>query len=119
MHRTIHLEEYIFFSSAHGTFSRIDYSLGHNTSFIKFKKAEIISSMFFHHKAIRVEINYKAKSFKKNPINMWRLNNMLLGKLSSGHRTGKGQFSFQFQRKAMSKNAQTTAQLHSSHVLVK
>ena len=37
------------------------------------------------------------------------------GKLSSGHRTGKGQFSFQSQRKAMPKNAQTTAQLHSSH----
>src|SRR5574341_1457075 len=39
-------------------------------------------------------------------------------KLSSGHRTGKGQFSFQFQRKAMPKNAQTTTQLHSSHTLV-
>ena len=41
------------------------------------------------------------------------------GKLSSGHRTGKGQFSFQSQRKAMQKNAQTTTQLHSSHTLVK
>ena len=41
------------------------------------------------------------------------------GQLSSGHRTGKGQFSFQFQRKVMPKNAQTTAQLHSSHTLVK
>ena len=41
------------------------------------------------------------------------------GKLSSGHRTGKGQFSFQSQRKAMPKNAQSTAQLHSSHTLVK
>ena len=41
------------------------------------------------------------------------------GKLSSGHRTGKGQFSFQPQRKAMLKNAQTTTQLHSSHMLVK
>ena len=41
------------------------------------------------------------------------------GKLSSGHRTGKGQFSFQSQRKAMPKNAQTTAQLHLSHMLVK
>ena len=41
------------------------------------------------------------------------------GKLSSGHRTGKGQFSFQSQRKAMSKNAQIAAQLHSSHTLVK
>ena len=35
------------------------------------------------------------------------------------HRTGKGQFSFQSQRKAMPKNAQTTTQLHSSHTLVK
>ena len=41
------------------------------------------------------------------------------GKLSSGHRTGKGQLSFQSQRKAMPKNAQTTTQLHSSHMLVK
>ena len=38
-------------------------------------------------------------------------------KLSRGHRTGKGQFSFQSQRKAMPKNVQTTAQLHSSHTL--
>ena len=41
------------------------------------------------------------------------------GKLGSGCRTGKGQFSFQSQTKAMPKNAQTTAQLHSSHMLVK
>ena len=41
------------------------------------------------------------------------------GKLSNGHRTGKGQFSFQSQRKAMPKNAQTTIQLHSSHILAK
>ena len=39
------------------------------------------------------------------------------GKLSSGHRTGKGQFLFQFQRKAMPKNVQTTTQLHSFHML--
>ena len=42
-----------------------------------------------------------------------------MGKLISGHRTGKGQFSFQSQRKAMPKNVQTTAQLYSSHMLVK
>ena len=42
-----------------------------------------------------------------------------LGKLCSGRRTGKGQFSFQSQRKAMPKNAQTTTQLHSSHKLAK
>ena len=41
------------------------------------------------------------------------------GKLSSGHRTGKGQFSFQPLRKAIPKNTQTTAQLHASHTLVK
>ena len=40
-------------------------------------------------------------------------------KLSSGHRTGKGQFSFQSQRKSMPKNTQTAAQLHSSPMLVK
>ena len=42
-----------------------------------------------------------------------------IGKLSSGHRTGKGQFSFQSQRKAMPRNAQTSTQLQSSHTLVK
>ena len=42
-----------------------------------------------------------------------------IGRLNSGHRTGNGQFSFQSQRKAMPKNAQTIAQLHSSHMLVK
>ena len=41
------------------------------------------------------------------------------GKFISGHRTGKGQFSFQSQRKAMPKNAQTTTQLYSSHTLAK
>ena len=40
-------------------------------------------------------------------------------KLSHGHRTGKGQLSFQSQRKAMPKNVQTTTQLHSSHTLAK
>ena len=41
------------------------------------------------------------------------------GKLSSGHRTGKDQFSFQSQRKAMLENVQITTQLHSSHTLAK
>ena len=41
------------------------------------------------------------------------------GKLSSGHRAGKGQFSFQSQRKAIPKNVQTNAQLQSSHTLAK
>ena len=41
------------------------------------------------------------------------------GKLSSGHRTGKGQFSFQSLKKAMPKNVQTTTHLHSSHTVAK
>ena len=41
------------------------------------------------------------------------------GKLGNGHRTGKGQFSFQFQRRAMPKNVQTAIQLHSFHFLAK
>ena len=44
---------------------------------------------------------------------------MVHDSLDQAHRTGKGQFLFQSQRKAMLKNAQTTAQLHSSHMLVK
>ena len=40
-------------------------------------------------------------------------------KTQYGDMTGKGQFSFQSLRKAMSKNVQTTIQFHSSHTLVK
>ena len=56
---------------------------------------------------------------KDNAVKMLHSICQQIGKLSSGHRTGKGQFSFQSQRKAMPKNAQTTAQLHSSQTLVK
>ena len=41
--------EYTFFPSAHGTFSRIDHMLGHKTSVSKFKKIDIISSIFSDH----------------------------------------------------------------------
>ena len=56
---------------------------------------------------------------KDDAVKVLHSNASKFGKLSSGHRTGKGQFSFQSQRKAMPKNAQTTAQVHSSHMLVK
>ena len=56
---------------------------------------------------------------KDDAVKVLYSNASKFGKLSSGHRTGKGQFSFQSQGKAMPKNAQTTAQLHSSHMLVK
>ena len=51
-------------------------------------------------------------------IQLWLPKNSKFGKLSSGPKSGKGQFSFQSQRKAMPKNAQTTAQLPSSLKLV-
>ena len=49
--RTFHqkAEEYTFFSSAHRTFSRIDHILGHKSNLGKFKKTEIISSIFSNH----------------------------------------------------------------------
>ena len=61
--RTFHAnaEEYPFFSSAHGTFSRIDHILGHKSNLSKFKKIEIISSIFSDHNAMRLDINYKKK----------------------------------------------------------
>ena len=51
--------EYIFFSSAHGTFSMIYHILGHISSLGKFKKIEIISSIFSNHNAMRTDINYR------------------------------------------------------------
>ena len=70
------MEEYIFFSSAHGTFSRIGHILGHKSSLRKFKKIEIISSIFSDHKPMRLEINYRKKTVKKTKT--WRLNSVLL-----------------------------------------
>ena len=51
--------EYIFFSSAHGTFSRIDHILGHKSSLSKFKKIEIVPSIFSNKNTMRLEINYR------------------------------------------------------------
>ena len=65
-------EEYTFFSSAHGTFSRIDHILGHKSNLSKFKKIEIISSIFSDHNAMRLDINYRKKTVRNT--NIWRLN---------------------------------------------
>ena len=58
IYRTFHPKttEYAFFSSAHRTFSRIDHILGHRSSLCKFKKTEIISSIFFNQNTMRLEI---------------------------------------------------------------
>ena len=71
-------EEYICFSSAHGTFSRTDHILGHKSNLNKFKKIEILSSIFSDHNTIRLDINYQNKTVRN--MNTWRLNNMFLNK---------------------------------------
>ena len=77
--RTFHpnAEEYTFFSSARGTFSRIDHILGHKSNLSKFKKIEIVSSIFSDYNTMRLDSNYKEKKTVRN-TNMWRLNNMFL-----------------------------------------
>ena len=64
--RTFHpkVTEYTFFASAHGTFSRIDHSLGHKLNLRKFKKIEIVSIIFSDHNAMRLEMNYREKNVK-------------------------------------------------------
>ena len=78
IYRTFHPKttEYTFFSSAHGIFSRIDHILGHKSSLSKFKKTEIISSIFSDHNAMRLDINFRKKTVKTT--NTWMLNSTLL-----------------------------------------
>ena len=59
--RTVHpnAEEYTLFSSAHGTCSRTDHTLGHKSNLSKSKKIEFVSRMFFNHSAMRLDVNYK------------------------------------------------------------
>ena len=76
--RTFHpnAEEYTFFSSIHGTFSRTDHILDHKSNLSKFKKIEIISSIFSNHNTMRLDINYKKKTVRNT--NTWRLNSTFL-----------------------------------------
>ena len=57
-------EEFIFFSSAYGTFSRIDHMLDNKGNLGKFKKTEVIPSIFSNHSALGLEVNYKKKRQK-------------------------------------------------------
>ena len=66
--RTFHPKatEYTFFSSAHGTFSKIDHILGYKSNLSNFKKIEITSSIFSGHNAIQLEINKKKTAKSRN-----------------------------------------------------
>ena len=61
IYKAFHPKEanYTFFSNAHGTFSKIDHMIGHKTSLKKYKKTEIISSIFSDHKGLKLETNLK------------------------------------------------------------
>ena len=63
IYRTFHpkIMNFTFFSSAHRTFSRTDHILGHKSSLGKFKKLEIISSIFSDHNVVRLDVNYREK----------------------------------------------------------
>ena len=66
IYRTFHPKtmNFTFFSSAHGTFFRIDHILGHKSSLGKFKKIEIISGSCSDHNAVRLDVNYRKKLLK-------------------------------------------------------
>ena len=70
--RTIHpnSEEYTFFSSAHGTFYRMDHILNHKSNLSKFKIIEMASSIFSDRNAMRLGINYKRKTVRNTST--WR-----------------------------------------------
>ena len=66
IYRAFHPKEakYTFFSSVHGTSSKIDHMIGHKASLNKFKNIEIISSIFSDHKGLKLETNPKGKNPK-------------------------------------------------------
>ena len=68
--------KYTFFSSIHGTFSKIDHMIGHKPSLNKYKKIEIISSIFSDHTGLKLETNPNGKNPKHSKS--WRLNSILL-----------------------------------------
>ena len=67
IYRTLHPKkpEYTFFSSAYGTFSRICHILGHKTNLHKFKRIEIISSIFSDHNGMKIETNHRKRNENK------------------------------------------------------
>ena len=70
IYRTCHSKtmNFICFSSAHGTFSRIGHILGHKSSLGKFNKIEITSSIFSDHSMVRLDVNYRKKTTQNTNI---------------------------------------------------
>ena len=74
---SIQTQKNTFFSSEHRTFSRMGHILGHKSNLSKFKKIEIVSSIFSNHNTMRLDINYKKKQNCKKH-NTWKLSNTFL-----------------------------------------
>jgi hypothetical protein len=68
--------QYIFFSAAHGTFSKTDHILGHKANLNKFKKIEITPCIISDNNGIKLDLNNKRNPRKY--LNRWRLKNTLL-----------------------------------------
>ena len=77
-YRTFHpnTTEYIFFSSAHGTFSRIGHILGHKSGLNRYQKIRIVLCIFSDHNFLKLELNHQNK-FGRNS-NTRRLKSILL-----------------------------------------
>ena len=73
IYRTFHPKtmNFTFFSSTHGTFSRVGHILGHKSSLGKSNKIEITSSIFSDHNVVRLDVNYRKNTNKST--NVWRL----------------------------------------------
>ncbi|KAF6130995.1 hypothetical protein HJG60_007916 [Phyllostomus discolor] len=78
IYKNFHLREtkYTFFSNAHSIFLNTVHMIRHKTILNKFKKIEIISSIFSNHRVLKLETNFKEETQKHS--NSWRLNNILL-----------------------------------------
>uniref|UniRef100_A0A8C0RFD3 RNA-directed DNA polymerase n=1 Tax=Canis lupus familiaris TaxID=9615 RepID=A0A8C0RFD3_CANLF len=78
IYRTLHPNstEYTFFSSAHGTFSRIDHILGHKSGLTRYQKIGIVPCIFSDHNALKLELNHNKKFGRTS--NTWRLRTILL-----------------------------------------
>ena len=78
IYRTLHPNstEYTFFSSAHGTFSRIDHILGHKSGLNRYQKTGIVPCIFSDHNALKLELNHNKKFGRTS--NTWRLRTILL-----------------------------------------
>jgi hypothetical protein len=69
-------KEYAFFSASHGTFSKIDYTIGHKTGHNRYKKIDIVSCILSDHHGLRLFFNNNKHNRKSTYT--WMLNNALL-----------------------------------------